>query len=188
MGAIHRATTLIGRTRFTRQYEALPWNDVTTGPRRIIADQGRKTALKEVAAVLPALTSRPSWVPGRRVLLATLSALLSVAAVATQLATTAPTPTVRSLADELRPATWAMHVPMAWLAAPVPSVRRGDQLDILAVRQGDRAYTVPVGYAVAVLSSDERGLVLEVDENDANAIATARGGGLLLVPLLRSSR
>jgi hypothetical protein len=56
------------------------------------------------------------------------------------------------------------------------------------VRQGDRAYTVPVAYAVTVISSDDRGLILEVDESDASAIVTARGGGLLLVPLLRSSR
>jgi hypothetical protein len=97
-------------------------------------------------------------------------------------------PVVVSLADELRPATWAMHVPTAWLAAPVPRLRKGDTLDILAVHAGDRAYTIPVAYAVAVLSSDERGLVLEVDENDASAISTARGSGLLLVPLLRSSR
>ena len=121
-------------------------------------------------------------------LLTGCSAALVVAAVATQVATTTPTPVAQSLAEQLRPATWAMHVPTAWLAAPVPSVRRGDQLDILAVRPGDRAYTVPVAYAVAVVASDERGLVLEVDENDASAIATARGGGLLLVPLLRSSR
>lgn len=109
------------------------------------------------------------------------------AALLTQVATP-PASVPVSLADELRPATWAMHVPAAWLAAPVPRLHRGDQLDILAVRVGDRAYTVPVAYAVVVLSSDDRGLVLEVDENDASAIATARGGGMLLVPLLRSSR
>ena len=39
-----------------------------------------------------------------------------------------------------------------------------------------------------VLSVTDRGLLLEVDETDATAIATARGGGLLLVPLLRSTR
>lgn len=114
--------------------------------------------------------------------------MFAVAALATQLATAPPTPAAPSLADELRPATWALHVPTVWLAAPVPRVRKGDQLDILAVRQGDRAYTVPIAYAVTVLSSDERGVLLEVDENDASAIATARGSGLLLVPLLRSSR
>jgi hypothetical protein len=39
-----------------------------------------------------------------------------------------------------------------------------------------------------VLGVSERGVILEVDETDASAIATARGGGLLLVPLLRSTR
>ena len=109
------------------------------------------------------------------------------AALGTQFATP-QTPAPVSLADELRPATWAMHVPVAWLAAPVSRVRKGDQLDILAIRSGDRAYTVPVAYAVGVLSSDDHGLVLEVDENDASAIATAHGSGMQLVPLLRSSR
>jgi hypothetical protein len=117
------------------------------------------------------------------------SIALATAALMTQLTMSTPaTAPVASLADELRPATWAMHVPTAWLAAPVPRVRRGDSLDILAVHAGDRAYAVPVAYAVAVLSADEHGLVLEVDENDAAAIAAARGGGLALVPLLRSTR
>jgi hypothetical protein len=137
--------------------------------------------------MLPALISRPARIPLRRAVPLAAAAVFFAAALLTQTAVPqAPPPA--SLADELRPTTWAMHVPTAWLAAPVPRVRRGDQLDILAVRAGDRAYTVPVAYAVAVLSSDERGLVLEVDENDATAIATARGGGMLLVPLLRSSR
>jgi hypothetical protein len=64
----------------------------------------------------------------------------------------------------------------------------GDLIDVLAVRQGERAYAVPVAYAARVVSADERGLVLELDEEGASAIAIARGGGLLLVPLLRSTR
>ena len=93
-----------------------------------------------------------------------------------------------SLADELRPATWAMTVPSPWLAAPVPPVRRGDSIDILAMRSGDKAHSIPVAYGVRVLSVSDRGLLLEVDETDATAIATARGSGFLLVPLLRSTR
>ncbi|HYR93628.1 MAG TPA: hypothetical protein VEP48_05425 [Methylomirabilota bacterium] len=117
------------------------------------------------------------------------AAVLSIAALTTQVAATPQPATIGpGIADELRAASWAMHVPAAWFAAPVPRVRRGDVLDVLAVRQGDRAYTVPVAYAVTVISSDDRGLVLEVDENDASAIVTARGSGMLLVPLLRSSR
>ncbi len=122
-------------------------------------------------------------------MLVAAAVVLGITALTTQFAA-APQPATigPSIADELRAASWAMHVPAAWFAAPVPRVRRGDLLDVLAVRQGDRAYTVPVAYAVTVISSDDRGLVLEVDESDASAIVTARGSGMLLVPLLRSSR
>jgi hypothetical protein len=121
-------------------------------------------------------------------MLAGISAALFLAAAASQLAT-APTPVAqRSLAADLRPSTWAMLLPNAWFAAPPPRLQRGDSLDILAVRAGDRAGVLPVAYAVGVMSADERGLVLEVDETDATAIAAARGGGMLLVALLRSTR
>jgi len=96
--------------------------------------------------------------------------------------------TQASLADSLAPSTWAMSLPAAWLAAPVPRVRTGDVIDVLAVRQGDRAYAVPVAYDARVMAADERGIVLELDEEGASAIAIARGGGMLLVPLLRSTR
>jgi len=56
------------------------------------------------------------------------------------------------------------------------------------VRPGDRAFAVPIAYAAMLIANDERGLVIEVDESDATAIATARGSGLLIVPLLRSTR
>ena len=81
-----------------------------------------------------------------------------------------------------------MTIPSAWLVAPPPRLRAGDALDILAVHPGDRAFTVPVAYAVSVVSADDRGLVLQVNEDDAIALANARGGGMLLVPLLRSTR
>jgi hypothetical protein len=81
-----------------------------------------------------------------------------------------------------------MTLPTAWLAAPVPRVSTGDTIDVLAVRQGDRAYAVPVAYAARVMVADERGIVIELDEEGASAIAIARGGGLMLVPLLRSTR
>lgn len=114
--------------------------------------------------------------------------MFAVAALAAQVATPVAATSPTSLSDELRPSTWAMLVPSAWLAAPIPRARRGDALDILAIRPGDKPYTTPVAFAVGVLSVDERGLLLEVDESDASAIATAHGGGMLLVPLLRSTR
>lgn len=137
--------------------------------------------------MLPAMTVARGM-PRRRLLLIAASALLFALAIATQLAAAPPTVAPRSLAAELGAGTWAMSVPSSWLAAPVPPVHRGDLLDILAVKQGDRAYAAPVAFAVGVVSADDRGLVLQVTEDDASAIAVARGGGLLLVPLLRSTR
>lgn len=138
--------------------------------------------------MLPALTASGRRLPSRRVLLALASVALGVAAVASQISVAPQAERPAALADELRPASWAMGIPIAWLAAPVPRVRRGDLLDILAVRSGDRAYSVPVAYAVGVISVDDRQLVLEMDQDDAIAIANARGGGLLLIPLLRSTK
>ena len=138
--------------------------------------------------MLPALTASRRRFPTRRVALGAASALLAVGALGAEIGGAAAPPTPPSLAESLAPSTWAMALPTAWLAAPVPRVRPGDVIDVLAVRQGDRAYAVPVAYAARVMSSDERGIVLELDEEDASAIAIARGGGLLLVPLLRSAR
>ncbi len=77
-------------------------------------------------------------------------------------------------------------VPTAWLAAPLPRIAKGDLIDIVAVRQGDKAFSLAVADGVRVMSLDERGVVLEVDENAAASIVVARGSGMLLVPLLRS--
>ena len=138
--------------------------------------------------MLPALTASRRRLPARRVALGAASALLTVVALGAALGeATAPT-AKPSLAQSLAPSTWAMSVPAAWLAAPAPRVHTGDVIDVLAVRQGDRAYAVPVAYAARVMAVDEHGIVLELDEEGASAIAIARGGGLLLVPLLRSAR
>jgi hypothetical protein len=138
--------------------------------------------------LLPALTASRRRLPMRRLALGAASAVLAVGALSLEIggaAVQAPPP---SLADSLAPSTWAMSVPTAWLAAPVPSVRTGDTVDVLAVRPGDRAYAVPVAYAARVMATDEWGIVLELDEEGASAIAIARGGGMLLVPLLRSAQ
>ena len=138
--------------------------------------------------MLPALTSSRRRLPMRRIALGAVSALLTVGALGAEMSgAVAPSPPA-SLAESLAPSTWAMTLPAAWLAAPVPRVGTDDLIDVLAVRQGERAYAVPVAYAARVVAADERGLVLELDEEGASAIAIARGGGLLLVPLLRSTR
>jgi hypothetical protein len=138
--------------------------------------------------VLPALTASRRRIAARRLVAGGGGAMLAVAALVTQLSSPAAPQDGPSLAQSLAPSTWAMTLPSAWLAAPVPRVRSGDTIDVLAVRQGDRAYAVPVAYAARVMAADDRGIVLELDEEGASAIAIARGGGLLLVPLLRSTR
>jgi hypothetical protein len=138
--------------------------------------------------MLPALTASRRRLPRRRIALGAASALLTVGALGAEMSGAVEPSPVPSLAETLSPSTWAMTMPAAWLAAPVPRVAIGDLVDVLAVRQGERAYAVPVAYAARVMAADERGLVLELDEEGASAIAIARGGGLLLVPLLRSTR
>ncbi|HEY7624264.1 MAG TPA: hypothetical protein VIA63_04495 [Candidatus Limnocylindria bacterium] len=93
-----------------------------------------------------------------------------------------------SLAARLSASTWAMAIPAAWLAAPLGEVRVGDSVDLLAVRSGDHPVAIAIAADLRVMTSDERAVVFEVDEESATAIATARATGLLLVPLLRSTR
>lgn len=138
--------------------------------------------------MLPALTASRRRLPKRRIALGAASALLAVGALGAEMSGAAAPSPPASLAESLAPSTWAMTLPAAWLAAPAPRVSTDDLIDVLAVRQGERAYAVPVAYAARVIAADERGLVLELDEEGASAIAIARGGGLLLVPLLRSTR
>ena len=138
--------------------------------------------------MLPTLTASRRRLPTRRIALGAASALLAIGALGAEMSGAAAPSPPASLAESLAPSTWAMTLPAAWLAAPVPRVGAGDLIDVLAVRQGERAYAVPVAYAARVVGADERGLVLELDEEGASAIAIARGGGLVLVPLLRSTR
>ena len=93
-----------------------------------------------------------------------------------------------ALAETLDPATFALVVPTAWLAAPAAGVRPRDHVDLIAVRQGERTAGYPVAADLKVLSSDERVLVIQIDEASAIAIVIARANGLLLVPLLQSAR
>lgn len=134
------------------------------------------------------MTASRRRLPLRRIALGAASALVAIGALSVEIGGAAVPAPAASLADSLAPSTWAMSLPTAWLAAPVPRVRTGDMIDVLAVRPGDRAYAVPVAYAARVMATDERGIVLELDEEGASAIAIARGGNMLLVPLLRSAR
>jgi len=136
--------------------------------------------------MLPALTASRARIPRRRIVIALASGAFALMALVTLVTTDrAPAPSP-SVARSLRVATWGISLPTAWLAAPLPRAQSGDLVDLLAVRQGERAYVVPVAYAARLISIDERGVVIEVDENGAANIATARGSGMLLIPLLRA--
>lgn len=136
--------------------------------------------------MLPALRVSSRGVPVRRLALAASAAALALAAAGSQLSP--PPAPERMIADVLAPSSWAMTIPTTWLAAPLPRARPGDTFDVLAVKSGDRAYAAPVAYALLVLEIDDRRLVVEVDEDDALALANARGAGLQLIALLRSTR
>jgi hypothetical protein len=145
--------------------------------------------------MLPALTFTPKRfaIRRRRLLLAAGgSTLLVVSLFSTFLASpsrsadevAASTP----LAQRLSGSTWALAVPMTWLAAPLAEVRSGNSVDLLAVRTGDRPLAIAIAADLRVMSADDRSVVFEVDEVSASAIASARASGLLIVPLLRSAR
>ena len=135
--------------------------------------------------MLPALTLARPRSP-RRLIAGGAAALACAAAIVSQTSAAPPKPI--AIADGLRPASWAMTIPSAWLAAPAPRARPGDSFDIVAIRSGDRSYATPIAYDLVVIALDERGLVVQVDEDDAVALANARGSGLSLVALLRSTR
>lgn len=144
--------------------------------------------------MLPVLTFTPKrFVLGRRrlVLAVTGTGLLALSLVSTLVAPPSRSAdelaASRSLAQRLSVSTWALAVPVAWLAAPLAEVRNGDSVDLLAVRSGDRPLAVAIAADLRVMGADERSIIFEVDEESATAITTARASGLLIVPLLRST-
>lgn len=142
--------------------------------------------------MLPALTFTPRRLPMRRVASGAI-ALVLVACLALSgilvpaSSTNESAAAVRPLTERLAASTWALAVPTAWLAAPLPDVRVGESVDLLAVRMGDRPLAVAIAADLRVMGVDERSVVFEVDEEAATAIAMARASGLLVVPLLRSA-
>jgi len=130
-------------------------------------------------------------IPRPRLLLLAPAAILAAVAVASAVtpgsAAPAEGPTM-ALADRLEPRTWAVAIPVAWLAAPLAGLREGDVLDLIATRTSERANATEVASGLRVMSLDERSLVVELTSDDASAIAEARARGLSFVPILRSSR
>jgi Flp pilus assembly protein CpaB len=142
--------------------------------------------------VFPTLTFARRRVPSRRLVAAGVGGILLTAAVAGPFLNNAATPSVpapsNTLTQRLEPSTWALSIPTAWLGAPLPQAQPGDHVDLLAVRQGEHPLAIAVAAGLRVMAVDDRAVVFEVDEDSAAAIATARASGLLIVPLLRSTR
>lgn len=139
--------------------------------------------------MLPALTIRARRVPRLRLLSGMASAALLALGVAGSLPAAAERPvTVAPLAQRLAPSSWGLAVPAGWFAAPLSDLRAGDRIDVLSLRAGERPTASAIAFDLEVMSIDERTVVLGVSAFDATAIATARAGGQLIVPLLRSTR
>ena len=133
----------------------------------------------------------PRTIPLRRVAVLAAAVVLAVAAVATAIAPSSAQldgPPLPTLAARLAPGTWALAIPVSWLAAPMPDLRSNDVLDLLGTRLGERAVASEVAIGLRVLSVDETTIVVELDVDGAAAIAEARARGLSLIPILRSSQ
>lgn len=130
-------------------------------------------------------------VPRRRLLLLAAAVVAATLAVASAVAPSSASPahaTALRLADRLEPQTWALAIPLAWMAAPLAELREGDVLDLIGTRTSERANASEVAGGLRVMSLDDRSLVVELTAADAAAIAEARARGLSFVPILRSSR
>ena len=142
--------------------------------------------------MLPSLTFRVRRLPARRLVVGTAGGVLLLASIGAGVLaspqTTGDGPREKLLRDRLAPSTWALAVPLSWLEAPVPEVRRGDSVDLIAVRSGDRPLAIPLAADLLVMDVDDRSVIFEVDEDSASAIASAHASSLQLVPLLRSTR
>jgi Flp pilus assembly protein CpaB len=141
--------------------------------------------------MLPSLTAAAARRrPPRRALLGAGGALLlSVSLIASLRGPeTAAVAAPASLADALRPGTWGIAVPTSWFIAPIPGLRPGDRVDVLALRPGDRASAQAVAFDLLVVAVEDRAIIVGTGADDATALSVARASGLLLVPLLRSTK
>lgn len=140
--------------------------------------------------MLPSLTVVARRRPPRRALLGAGGALLLAVSISGALRTAEPTAgaTPVSVADALRPNTWAMAVPTSWFIAPIGGLRPGDHIDVLALRPGERASATAIAFDLVIVTVDERTVVVGTGADDATALSVARASGLLLVPLLRSTK
>ena len=140
--------------------------------------------------MLPSLTAAARRRPPRRAILGAMGGVLLALSVLVSLrgsppsASAAPAP----VADVLAPGTWAISIPTSWFVAPLVGLRAGDRLDVLALRPGEHATASAVAFDLVVVSADDRAVIVGSGAGDATALGVARASGLLLVPLLRSTR
>lgn len=139
--------------------------------------------------MLPSLSVRARRLPRLRAASGAAALVLAIVGfAASAMPTPEPYEPSTSLADRLAPASWALALPMSWFATPVQGIRTGDRIDILSLRASERPTTAAIAFDLEVMSVDDRNIVVGVSAFDATAIATARAGGQLMVPLLRSRR
>ena len=140
--------------------------------------------------MLPSLNvlARHRGIPRRSVLAIVGAIILAAAFILRPTPSEAGAVRTATVAEILAPDTWALTLPAGWLATPLLGARPGDRLDVLALRPGDHASATAIAFDLLVVSVDDRALVVGCVADDATSIAVARASGLLLVPLLRSSR
>lgn len=141
--------------------------------------------------MLPSLSVRarrfprlPRW----RVGLGGAGLVLAAVAFLLPVPTDQATPPQPSIAARLPVSTWALAVPTTWFAAPLSGLREGDRIDVLSLKASERPTATAIAHDLEVMSIDDRTVVLAVGAFEATAIATARAGGQMIVPLLRSER
>ncbi len=96
-----------------------------------------------------------------------------------------------SLSDRLPDGRWAMILPAAWLVSPVPTIREGDHVDLMAYLAGqpreELGLVVSAVECIGFTPGSERAeyLTLAVTEDEAQSILFARANGYSLLLLLR---
>ena len=140
--------------------------------------------------MLPSLTAAARRRPPRRAILGASGALLLALSLVASVHASSPSASASpaAMADTLAPGTWAMSIPTSWFVAPIGGLRAGDRLDILALRPGERATATAVAFDLLVVTADDRAVIVGTGADDATALGVARASGLMLVPLLRSTR
>jgi Flp pilus assembly protein CpaB len=140
--------------------------------------------------MLPTLTAAARRRPSRRALAGAGGAALLALALVFSVRPSSASPIVspQAMGDALAPGTWAMSIPTSWFVAPITGLRSGDRVDVLALRPGERATATAVAFDLLVISVDERTVTVGSGADDVTALGVARASGLLLVPLLRSTR